>query len=139
MTLFTFVIFTLLAFAVLTGVIMAYLRWVANRVLTDRFRDAESIVNGQVPERWISQINRRLNRRRFSHPCQSPVSGTQLVLEKLDQLQGFFENSPFFETAEARQLLLTQLQERRRHWAALSWEALLTEHTTSQVTRLPDR
>lgn len=56
------------------------------------------------------------------------VTGIELALDKLDKLYRFFENSPFYENAEAREQLLKQLQEARGRWEKMTWEELVSEH-----------
>lgn len=42
----------------------------------------------------------------------------------IDRLIQFFEKSPFFENAEARELLLRQLKETRQRWSTMTWEEI---------------
>jgi hypothetical protein len=56
------------------------------------------------------------------------VTGIEMALDKLDKLYRFFENGPFYENAEARGLLLKQLQETRGRWEKMTWEELVSEH-----------
>jgi hypothetical protein len=89
--------------------------------ITDQFRAAETILDGRVPDKWVAQINRRLTRR----AKRRDVTGIELALDKLDKLYRFFENSPFYENAEARDLLLKQLQETRGRWEKMTWDELV--------------
>jgi hypothetical protein len=104
------------------------MRRVADVALTDQFRAAETIVDGRIPDKWVLQINRRIAWESKLPLFRRGVSGTELALAKLDQLYRFYENSPFFENAEARELLLTELRETRGRWAKMTWEELVSEH-----------
>lgn len=106
-------------FALIITFIMIYTRRVVDAVLTDPFRAAESITDGKFPEKWVMQINRRL-----VPGLQPKTSGTELALQKIDKLIRFFEKSPFYENAEARELLLTQLKETRQRWVQMTWEEI---------------
>jgi len=99
------------AFAIITGLLVIYTRRVADLTLTDKFRAAEAIVNGRMPAQWVVQINRRMAWRGVMRLFGRDVSGTELALAKIDKLFRFYENSPFYENAEARELLLTELRE----------------------------
>jgi hypothetical protein len=96
--------------------------------LTDQFRAAEAIVNGRIPRKWVVQINRRIAWRGVMCLFGGDVSGTELALAKIDKLFRFCENSHFYESAEARELLLTQLREARGRWAKMTWEELVAEY-----------
>jgi hypothetical protein len=125
MSLVILALFVAAAFAIIVGFIIVYMRRVAGVALTDQFRAAEMIVDGRIPNRWVAQINRRLASPRF---LRRDVTGTELALVKIDKLVCFYENSPFFENAEARELLLTQLRETRERWAKMTWAELVSEH-----------
>jgi hypothetical protein len=112
------------AFALIVGLIIVYVRRVADVVLTGPFRAAETIVDGQLPHKWAAQINRRLALLRF---LRRDVTGTELALAQLDKLSRFFAKSPFFESERVRVLLLTQLWETRERWADMTWEELGSE------------
>ena len=128
MTLIISTLFFALAFALIARLLAAYMRRVADLTLTDQFRAAETIVNGRVPDKWVVQINRRLAIGDKMSLFRRDVSGTELALAKIDKLYRFYENNPFFETAEARELLLTELRETRGRWAKMTWEELVSEH-----------
>ena len=115
-------------FAIMVGFLIVYMRRVADVALTDQFRAAETIVDGRVPDKWVVQINRRITWESRLPLFRRGVSGTELLLAKLDELYRFYENSPFFENAEARELLLTELRETRGRWAKMTWEELVSEH-----------
>jgi len=116
------------AFAIIVGLLTVYTRRVADLTLTDKFRAAESIVNGRMPAQWVVQINRRMAWRGVMRLFGRDVPGTDLALAKIDKLFRFYENSPFYENAEARELLLTKLRETRVRWAKMTWEELVSEH-----------
>jgi hypothetical protein len=76
----------------------------------------------------VAQINRRIAWESRLPLFRRGVSGTELLLAKIDKLYRFYENSPFFENEKTRDLLLEQLQETRRRWAKMTWEELVSEH-----------
>jgi hypothetical protein len=127
-TLIVSALFFALAFALIARLLAAYMRRVADLTLTDQFRAAETIVNGRVPDKWVVQINRRIAWESKLPLFRRGVSGTELLLAKIDKLYRFYENSPFYENAEARELLLTELRETRGRWAKMTWEELVSEH-----------
>jgi len=127
-TLIVSALFFALAFALIARLLAAYMRRVADLTLTDQFRAAETIVNGRIPGKWVVQINRRLAIKDRMPLFRPHVSGTELALAKIDKLYRFYENSPFYENAEARELLLTELRETRGRWAKMTWEELVSEH-----------
>ena len=104
--------------------IAVYIRRVADLALTDQFRAAESITNGSFPKKWHRQINHCLTLKHVIPGLAPEASGTGQALQKLDRLIRFFEKSPFYENAEARELLLTQLKETRQRWAKMTWEEI---------------
>lgn len=122
-----FLLFFVITFALVTTVIIFYTRWVANSALTDQFRAAESITNGAFPEKWSKQINQRLAYKHLLPVFQPETSGRRQALQKIDRLIRFFEKSLFFENAEARELLLTQLKEVRQRWENMTWEEIENE------------
>lgn len=120
----SFLLFFVIAFALVTTFIIFYTRWVADSALTDQFRAAESITNGAFPEKWSKQINQRLAYKHLFPALQPETSGTRQALQKIDRLIRFFERSPFFENAEAREQLLAQLKEVRQRWEDMTWEEI---------------
>lgn len=132
MPLIILALFVAAAFAIIVGFIVVYMRRVADVVLTDQFRAAETIVDGRIPDQWAAQINRRLAAPRF---LRRGVTGTELALDKMDKLVLFYENSPFFENAETRELLLAQLRETREHWVKIGWDEIVaSSHSTPKTT-----
>jgi hypothetical protein len=127
MQLLTFAIFLAAIFAIIVIFLNVYMRRIADVALTDQFRAAERIVEGRVPDQWIAQINRHITKREAARLFHRDRSGTELALEKIDKLYRFYENSPFFENEEARQLLLTQLRQTRGRWAKMKWEELVPD------------
>ncbi len=118
-----------IAFALVAAFIAFYIRRVADLAITDQFRAAESIANGKFPEKWYVQINRRLARNRIFLPFIPETIGMEQALQNIDRLTRFFEKSPFFENAQARELLLSQLREARQRWVAMTWEDISTEYS----------
>lgn len=116
------------AFAIIVGLLAVYTRRVADLALTDQFRAAEAIVNGRIPHQWVVQINRRIAWRGVIRLLGRDVRGRELALAKIDKLLRFYQNSAFFENAEARKLLLAELRETRGRWAQMTWEELVSEY-----------
>lgn len=116
-----------LAFTLVIIIIVTYMRRVADMAITDQFRAAESISDGRFPVKWAMQINQRLAYQHLLPVFQPETSGTRQALQKIDRLIRFFEKSPFFENAEARKLLLTQLEETRQRWENMTWEEIEKE------------
>ena len=114
------------AFAIVIGLLIVYTRRVADVALTDQFRAGEAIVEGRIPARWVTKIKRRLALRGVLRLLGRDASAEELVLAKMDGLLRFFERSPFFENAETRSLLLTQLRETRAGWTEMTWDELLS-------------
>ena len=113
-----------IAFALVATFIAFYIRRVADLAITDQFRAAESIANGKFPEKWYVQINRRLERNRVLPSFIPATTGIKQALQNIDQLTRFFEKSPFFENAQVRDLLLSQLRETRQGWVNMTWEEI---------------
>jgi hypothetical protein len=121
-------IFIALAFILVIYIIATYTRRVTDLALTDQFRAAEAIANGRIPENWVKQIDRELRRRRTWRIFLHKVSGTDLALSKIDRLYRFFQKGSFFETAEARELLLARFQEMRQRWERMAWEEIAVQY-----------
>jgi hypothetical protein len=119
-------------FAIIVAFLIMYMRRVTDMALTEQFRAAESIVSGHIPDQWIAQINRRIAIRRATRLFHHEVNGIELVLDKINNLYRFFENSPFIENEKTRQLLLEQLRETRERWAKMTWEGLVSENTVDK-------
>jgi|GEM_PF-5383425 hypothetical protein len=117
-------LFWIVAFIILAILVTKYMRWVTNVALSDYFRDAETIIEGGIPDKWVVQIDRRLAFNRLTSIFQREPSGTELALVRIDKLLRFFENSRFFENEEARELLLGQLHETRERWSKMTWDEL---------------
>ena len=115
------------AFAIVVGFLIVYTRRVADVALTDQFRAGEAIVEGRVPAQWVTQIKRRQTLRGVWRLFGRDAPADELVLAKIDKLYRFYENSPFYENAEVRELLLTELRETRARWAGMTWEELLLQ------------
>ena len=117
-------LFWIVAFIIIAFLITKYLRWVTNIALSDYFREAEIIVEGRIPKKWVIQINRRLALNRLTSIFRKNPTGTELALRKIDKLIRFFKNSQFFEDEDARTLLLSQLQDTHKRWSNMTWEEL---------------
>ncbi len=114
-----------LVFVVVAIFLAAYTRRVADVLLTEHFRAAEAISEGKAPEAWITQINRQLVYRRWLPGRRKVEPGTKLALEKLARLRLFFAKSKFFETAQARELLLAKMDETRDRWEKMTWDEIV--------------
>jgi hypothetical protein len=117
-------LFWIVAFIIIAILITKYMRWVTNVALSDYFREAEIIVEGGIPEKWVVQINRRLAMNWLISIFRQNPTGTELALRKIDKLIRFFKNSQFFEDEDARTLLLSQLQDTHKRWSNMTWEEL---------------
>jgi hypothetical protein len=117
-------LFWIIAFIIIAILITKYLRWVTDVALSDYFREAETITESGIPDKWVVQINRRLAMNWLTSIFRQNPTGTELALQKIDRLFRFFENSQFFESEDARELLLSQLQETRERWSQMTWEEL---------------
>jgi len=117
-------LFWIVAFIIIAILITKYMRWVTNVALSDYFREAEIIVEGRIPKKWVIQINRRLALNRLTSIFRKNPTGTELALRKIDKLIRFFKNSQFFEDEDARTLLLSQLQDTHKRWSNMTWEEL---------------
>ncbi|MEM7537016.1 MAG: hypothetical protein AAF639_32880 [Chloroflexota bacterium] len=128
MTAGSFLLFIVLTFAFFIAVMFAliwYTQQIANFAITRYFRDAEDITDGRVPKKWVRQINRQLFRRSLYGFFLKKQTGTDLALDRLAKLTLFFENSSFFESEEAREILLEQFADTRKRWQLMSWEQLM--------------
>jgi hypothetical protein len=134
-----FILVVVIAFALVAIFITIYTRRVVDSALTDPFRAAESITNGNFPKKWYMQINRRLALKRVIPALTPEASGTEQALQKIDRLIRFFVKSPFFENAEARELLLTQLKETRQRWAKMTWEEIGKEYRSGAYSTVEDK
>lgn len=117
-------LFWIIAFIIIAILITKYLRWVTDVALSDYFREAETITESGIPDKWVVQINRRLAMNWLTPIFRQNPTGTELALQKIEGLIRFFENSQFFESEDARELLLSQLQETRERWSQMTWEEL---------------
>ncbi len=120
-------LFLAVVFALIAYLLTVYMRRVTDAALTDKFRAAETIVAGRIPDQWVAQINRRIALRGVTRLFRRNVTRTELALDKIDKLYRFYENSPFFENEEVRKLLLAQLRETRERWAKMRWEELVSD------------
>lgn len=130
----SFLLILLIAFILIVMWIAIYMQRVASSALTDQFRAAESISNGSFPDKWFKEINRRQSLKRLLPRFQPEDSAKRQALQKIDKLIRYFEKSPFFENAAARDLLLLQLKETRQHWINLTWDEIEKEYISfSQI------
>lgn len=124
---------SLLVFAVLIGLIMliiiAYTRRIGDLTLTDQFRAAESISDGRFPWNWVGQIKNQARLRILATFGRSKITKTDLALRKLDRLHKFFEHSKFFETEEARLILISNLLTVRERWKIMTWDEMIATAT----------
>ena len=117
-------LFWIVAFIIIAILITKYLRWVTDVALSDYFREAETITESGIPDKWVVQINRRLAMNWLTSIFRREQSGTELALLKIDKLIRFFKNSQFFENEDVREMLLNQLHETRERWSNITWEEL---------------
>ena len=119
--------------AIVVWLVTVYTRQVASAALTDPFRAGEEIVEGRVPAKWVSQVERRLALQRALRLIGRDASAKELILAKFDKLYRFYENSPFFENDSVRELMLAELRETRARWAEMTWPSLMAEHVEEPV------
>jgi hypothetical protein len=134
-----FLLVVVIAFAMVIIFIITYTRYVADAALTDPFRAAESITNGNFPEKWYTQISQCLALKRLLPVISPEASETEQALQKIDKLIRFFEKSPFYENAVARELLLTRLKETRQHWVQMTWEEIRKEYRSRTYSTVEDK
>ncbi|MDI7275434.1 MAG: hypothetical protein QME94_05610 [Anaerolineae bacterium] len=127
MGLLTFALFVVIAFGLAARLLAGYMRRVADGAVTDQFRAAEAIAEGRTPARWVAEINRCLARRGAARSPQGDALGTRLALRRIDRLYRFFEHGLFYESAEARDLLLNRLLETRQRWERMAWHDIAAE------------
>lgn len=124
MSIGVFLVMVLVILVVIIRFIIAYLRFMTNRAVTQHFKAAEAISEGRVPEQWIQQINNQMNSKLVWWTFIGRKTSIEIALEKIDSLYRFFENSPFFRTSEARDILLIQIQQTRAKWQDMTWDEL---------------
>ena len=102
--------------------ITLFMMWLTDKTshasLTERFKDAEFILNEHcVPEHWLraTPLFTRIMQGRFFRELRVQDTKTSL-LSKLDSLISYFETAPFFASEEVRNLMLEQLQQEREQW-----------------------
>ena len=125
MSLFAVGLMVIIVFGLIVYGITFYLRGIVGFALTDKFQAAEAVNNGEIPEKWVVQINRRLHRQRLIPIFQRHHSGIELAVAKIDKLYQYFKNTPFVEDETAREILLEQLLKTKRQWAKMSWDILI--------------
>jgi hypothetical protein len=125
MSLFAVGLMVIIVFGLIVYGITFYLRGIVGFALTDKFQAAEAVSNGEIPEKWVAQINRRLHPQRLIPIFQRHDSGIELAVAKIDKLYRYFEKTPFVEDETAREILLEQLLKTKRQWAKMSWEILI--------------
>jgi hypothetical protein len=113
-----------IGFILFTGLILVVYQRVIGAALTEPFRAAETIVNGGVPTGWLAQINRQLAWRRLFLPKRGGPDAVALLIKKIDRLHRYFENNSFYESIEARQVMLSRLRAARLRWCGLTWTEL---------------
>ena len=118
---------------IVVGLVTVYTRQVAATALTDPFRAGEAILEGRIPAKWVSQIERRQALRGVLRLIGRDLSAQELILAKFDKLYRFYENSPFFENDSVRELMLNELQTTRARWAGMTPETLMAEHAEKAV------
>ena len=123
--------FTLVATVSLVLVAL-FILWLSNKVanvaVTDQFKDAEFILeHHQAPADWakprggLGKIKYR-----FSKSENRQTTLKTDVLQRLDDLIEFFEDSPFFEDEDTRAILLEELHNMHAEWEEKSLEDIVT-------------
>jgi len=113
---------------------IAYATKLTERMMTDRFKDANAILNDKVvPKRWIDGIEKKIfepnpvaalvDRFRDLPQDRETLAKERLML-RLDKLTKYFEKCPFFEDPESRKVMLEELEEIRAKWEPKPWGEL---------------
>jgi hypothetical protein len=113
-------------FVLVIALLVQYWRHMVTNSLTAHFRAAECISEGHLPPQWVKEIERHLRFWRWQRGLQpaSIEAGTALAIDKLDRLKQFFATSTVFADAEAKTILMEELDSTRRRWEQMSWEQL---------------
>lgn len=118
----------------ITGITL-FMMWLTEKAthasLTDRFKDAEIILNQHhAPASWQTKtpvfkafMQGRLNSSLFA-PKRRVVPPKTQLLARLDELILFFETCPFFDSEESRDVMLDELWQERDRWEALPVEKI---------------
>ena len=122
------VLYLLLSVAVMAVTILGttlFMMWLsersANASLTERFKDAETVVNeGRVPASWLgrSSLFGAFMQGRLGRAFAPQGADKTRLLERLDDLILFFETCPFFDSEASRDALLDALWLERDRWEA---------------------
>jgi len=98
-----------------------------------RMRAAEIIVNEEkIPPQWIRphQVKQAELVAKGADPAALASLGRKAqtdCIQKINDLQHFFENDPIVDSHESRVVLLKALQKARETWENSSWEFFLRE------------
>ncbi len=122
-----FVVVVILFFSIFLYILRAYTNRIAGGALTDKFKAAEAIANGAIPEQWIRQIDRQTVRNGICQTTTDSSTSKGLLIQKLDELHKYFEVSPFVENPETRKILLDAFSQARSQWLDSSWDDLVMD------------
>ena len=100
--------------------ILLFTRWLLDKSghasLTERFKDAEFILNEhRAPESWLSRPSLFSQVMQGHFQFRPNLSEAQL-LARLEHLISYFETAPFFESEEARTIMLEELRLVQKQW-----------------------
>ena len=130
-------------FLLLVKLIGSYIGRVSERLLTGRFRALEALVeHDTIPIEWRRQAEKikqsRSPRWPFGTQHSPDEAAKSFLLKKIRSLRGYFETSPFVESAETRTLLLEQLDEIAHRWEASNVGDILSNYKTVSTQQLPE-
>ena len=121
-----FLLVAVAGFSVFWLIIQGLTRKVADGTLTQRFRAAKHITgSGSPPARWVRRADLRVSRRNrvrqvLGRPLLDDRERDRLLHKQLQSLIGFFGQAPFFDSEEARALMLAELKAAGARWQAVS-------------------
>ena len=128
----------IIALGVLIGVVTTGLyiitRWGMNIAMKDivaRLQAGETIVSQEsVPEAWVAQYRRRIEAMRKAGKSEEEIERVGLhardrCLRQIDDLIKFYEKANIVDSSETRDILIGALQEQRKRWLTLGWQALV--------------
>jgi len=141
-------VYGLLVFAIAAFIFIAFFGiWLLQKStkasLTDRFRDAEFIVENQrAPASWTKPKNifvylmQRINSDDTKTQASTGVSDKgnkskekKRIFQRLDELIIFFTDVSFFEDAEAQEMLLAALDKARTDWEEKSLGEIVAQES----------
>ena len=115
---------------------VSYATKLTERLMTDRFLDANTIVNEKaVPKKWVEKIDKIVFQEKNvirgyirnwlkAEEEDKEQKAKAEVLIRLEKLAKYFEKCPFFEDPGSRKILLEELEVIRNDWASKLWSEI---------------